>query len=125
MSGSETEGKPPFMFVRAMLVMVPLAILAGTVVAPPDPIGQLIMIGGTLLGGMPIAYRLVGDRRYGPKQIGAFFGVVLFGTLFGLIALQRVGSGPIPETLLRFLIVLASLVAADVAVFRLIGMDEG
>lgn len=110
--------KPPFQFVRALLVTVPLAILVGTVVSPPDPVVQLLLIAGTLVGGLPIAYRLVAVRRYGPRQLGLFFGVVLLGTLLGLLGLQRVGSGPVPDVLVRFLIVLGSLVIGDVVVFR-------
>lgn len=111
--------KPPFLFVRALLVTVPLAILVGTVVSPSDPVVQMLLIAGALIGGLPIAYRLVAVRRYGPIQLGMFFGVVLIGTLLGLWGLQRVGADPLPDVLLRLLIVLLSLLVADLVVFRL------
>ena len=43
------HGKEPFYLVRALLVTMPLAILVGTVVAPPDPFSQLFLIGATLV----------------------------------------------------------------------------
>lgn len=122
---SEPEhSKTPFHLVRALLVTMPLAILVGSVVAPPDAVAQLVLIGGTLVGGLPITYRLVANRRFGPKQLGAFFGVVLVVTLVGLWALQAVGSGPIPDIVVRFGIVLVSLLLADIFVFRYLGSEN-
>lgn len=127
MTGAESGDhpqKPPFMLVRAIIVTVPLAVLVGAVVSPPDAVVQVIMIAGTLIGGLPITYRLVASRRYGPWQVGAFFGIVMVLTLLGLWVLQWVGSGPVPEILVRFGIVLLALFAADGAVFRGLGSLE-
>lgn len=117
--------KTPFHFVRALLLTMPLAILIGSVVAPPDAVAQLVLIAGTLVGGFPITYRLVANRRFGPKQLGAFFAIVLVVTLVGLWVLQAVGSGPVPDIILRFAIVIISLLVADLFVFRYLGFDEG
>lgn len=119
------HGKTPFHFVRALLLTMPLAILVGSVVAPPDAVAQLVLIAGTLVGGLPITYRLVAHRRFGPKELGAFFGIVLVVTLVGLWALQAVGSGPVPDILLRFGIVFVSLLVADLLVFRYLDFDGG
>ncbi len=119
------HGKTPFHFVRALLLTMPLAILVGSVVAPPDPVAQVVLIGGTLVGGLPITYRLVANRRFGPRQLGGFFGIVLVVTLVGLWLLEAVGSGPIPDILLRFGIVVVSLFVADLLVFRYLGFEDG
>lgn len=112
--------KRPFHFVRALLLTMPLAILVGTVVAPPDPFAQLLLIGATLIGGLPITMRLVAGRRYGPRQLAVFFGVILVVTLAGLQALAAVGSGPLPSVLARFLVVAVALGAGDAVVFRVL-----
>lgn len=117
------HGKTPFHFVRALLLTMPLAILVGSVVAPPDAVAQLLLIAGALVGGIPITYRLVANRRFGPRQLAAFFGIVLVVTLLGLWVLDAVGSGPVPDILLRFGIVVVSLVVADFVVFRYLGLD--
>lgn len=121
---SDDDGLPPdkrrpFVFVRAMLVAMPLAILVGSIVSPPDPFTQIILIAGTLIGGFPLAVRMVGTRRYGPKELGLFFGGVLILTLAGLWVIGTVGTGPIPGVLARFVIVLGALLVSDVAVFRI------
>lgn len=118
------HGKRPFLFVRSVLVAMPLAILVGSIVSPPDPFTQLFMIAGALAGGLPITYRLVAKRRYGPKQLGAFFGVVLLVSVFGMWVVQQTGVGPVPEILVRFGVVLGSLLVADVLVFRVFGLHE-
>lgn len=71
-----------------------------------------------MLGGVPITYRLVASRRFGTKQVGAFFAIVMVMTFLALWVLQSTGSGPVPEIPLRFGIVLFALFAADAAVFR-------
>lgn len=118
----EEQGPPdkrrPFVYVRALLVAMPLAILIGSIVSPPDAFTQLIMIAGSLIGGFPIAVRLVSARRYGPRELGAFFGSVLVVTLAGLWVIGTVGTGPIPGVLVRFVIVLVALLVADFVVFR-------
>ena len=113
------DKRRPFVFVRALLVAMPLAILVGSIVSPPDPFIQIILIAGTLIGGFPLAVRMVGTRRYGPKELGVFFGGVLGVTLVGLWVVNAVGTGPVPDVLARFVVVLGALVIADVAVFRI------
>lgn len=98
---------------------MPLAILVGSVVAPPDPFSQLFLIAATLVGGVAVTYRWVRTRRYGPTQLAAFIGVVFLGTMVGLWIFGTVGAGPLPDMLARLAIVLVSFVAADVLVFRL------
>ncbi len=118
------HGKRPFLFVRSVLVAMPLAILVGSIVSPPDPFAQLLMIAAAMAGGLPITYRLVAKRRYGPKQLGAFFGIVLVATVLGMWVFQQTGVGPVPEILVRFGVVLGSLLVADVLVFRVFGLHE-
>lgn len=114
----QDHDKQPFHFVRALLVTMPLAILVGSVVAPPDPFSQLFLIAATLVGGVAVTYRWVRTRRYGPKQLAAFFGVVFLGTLLGLWLFGTIGAGPLPDIVARLAIVLASFGVADILVFR-------
>lgn len=115
---AESEASP-VRLIRSLILAMPLAILFVGLVAPPDPFTQLFIIVGALAVGLPIAYRFLGVRRYGPFQLAAFFVVVLGVVLGGVWLLLRMGLRSIPSVLLRTLVFVIALLIADFAVFRL------
>ena len=116
-----TRDRDPFTFVRAFLVLMPIAILAGTVLAPPDAFAQVLVIVLTVGFGMPIAVRLVNRRRYSPWRLGAFYGTLLVVVLAGLWLIQTIASLLVPELVARLAVLALALVAADVLSFRILG----
>ena len=119
--GTVVADKPPFKYVRAMLLTMPVAILAGTVVSPPDAVAQLLVIALTFIVGLPISVRLVGRRRYGPRRIGLFYGAVLVGVLLGLWLLDALAPLPVAESLARFAVLALALLLADVLSSSVLG----
>ncbi|MFB6266210.1 MAG: hypothetical protein ABEI31_01015 [Halodesulfurarchaeum sp.] len=111
--------REPFKLVRALLLTVPLAILVGAVVAPPDPIAAMAVMVAALAAGVPLAVRLVDLRRYGPLRIGVFFALVFVIVVVGLWGVSRLGRpAGLPRTLLRLGVVVVALLLADFLLFR-------
>ena len=113
--------RDPFTFVRAFLVLMPIAILAGTVLAPPDAFAQVLVIVLTVGVGMPIAVRLVNRRRYSPWRLGTFYGALLVIVLAGLWLIETSAPLPFPTLFARLAVLAIALVAADVLSFRILG----
>lgn len=89
------SGRDPTEAVRAVVFVLPLAVLAGSIVAPPDPFSQLAVIALTMLVGVPLSRRVLTLSTYRPLTIGAFYLVVTVVVLVGLVGLSALplGSG--------------------------------
>jgi hypothetical protein len=98
--------------VRAIVFVLPLAVLAGSVLAPPDPFAQLVLMGLTLAIGVPVSRRVLALATYRPLRIGAFYLVVSLVVLGGLLALSAVSiDGELASTVARTVVVVMGLVA--------------
>jgi hypothetical protein len=109
----------PVRLIRSLILVMPLAILFVGLVAPPDPFTQLFIIIGALAVGLPLAYRFLRSRRYGPLELAAFFVIVLGIVLGGVWLLSLLGPRPIPSVAGRIIAFAIALVLADFVVFRL------
>lgn len=92
--------------VRAVVFVLPLAVLAGSMLAPPDPFSQLVLIGLTIAIGVPVSKRLLPLATYRPLRIGAFYLVVTLAVLMGLVTVSALPlDGGLPSTVARAVVV--------------------
>ena len=104
--------------IRSFAFAMPLAILVGSVVAPPDVFTQLFAILAALVVGWPLSYRLVAVRAYTARAIGGFYLVVFVVVLLGVwgVTLAGLRAGAV-RVAARVVVIGVALVIADLAVF--------
>lgn len=107
---TEAPQRRPFRLIRAGLVSTPLAILVGAVVTP-DPVAQLGAMALAFAVALPLAFRLLADRPYGPRRLGAFLMLVFVFSIAGLLALARLPTVPFGG-FARVVVVVLGVVAA-------------
>lgn len=98
--------------VRAIVFVLPLAVLAGSILAPPDPFAQLVLIGLTISIGVPVSKRALPLSTYRPLRIGAFYLVVTVVVLVGVVTVSALPlDGSVPSTIARTMVVGIGLAA--------------
>lgn len=98
---------------RAFAFGAPLAILAASFIAPPDPFTQLATIGVGLALFVPAAYVSVADSG-NTRTLVAFYGVILVTTLLGAVLVAALGGG----IGLRIAVVLVAVSAGALTAMR-------
>jgi len=105
--------RDPMDAMRALFVAMPLAILVGAIVAPPDPVTQFVTIFAALAVVWPLTLRYVVGRVDGPFALGGFFLVVFVVVLVGLWVVSQVGlTGGAAAAVARLLVVVAATTVA-------------
>ncbi|MFB6113799.1 MAG: hypothetical protein ABEJ58_06815 [Halodesulfurarchaeum sp.] len=117
---TQDPDRRPFRVVRSLLVAIPLAILVAAV-GPTDPLAQGAVMAVSLVVALPVSYRLIAIRRYGPRELGAFFSVVLASVLLGLLVLPPLFPASIPRRIGSPIIAVCCILLADAVVFRVWG----
>ncbi|MFB6094300.1 MAG: hypothetical protein ABEJ77_05110 [Halanaeroarchaeum sp.] len=113
-----SEGTPgPIASVRALLLVGPLGVLVGAVLAPPDPFSQAAVIAVATGAGWLVARRFVDVAALDARRLGAFYVVVTLVVVLGLLALGRLlRAGPTVDLLARALVVALAVTAGQVLV---------
>jgi hypothetical protein len=104
--------RDPVDAIRAFLFVMPLAILVGSLLSPPDPFSQLALVGVALAVGWPLARRVEERHDLGPRTLGLFYLVVGVVVLVGLWVLSLGSVLGVVALLARVVVVAVALLVA-------------